>query len=437
MTSAYRQIPKVDRLLATPQVSTLPPALARAAVRQVLDALRAEIAEGKTASVDEVVDRVVQQARWLRDGRMRPVINATGVVLHTNLGRAPWSDAAIAAAAEVARGYCNLELDLDTGRRGGRLAGVSAQLAALVGAEAALVVNNCAAAVLLGLSAVAAGREVVVSRGELVEIGGSFRVPEVIASGGARLVEVGTTNRTRVADYAAGTTERTAAWLVVHPSNFRMVGFTEAPERSDLAAAARARGVALLEDQGSGALVGRPGAPGVAEALREGADLVFFSADKLLGGPQAGVIVGGASWVARLRHHPLYRALRVDKVILAALERTLGLHLAGEQTVVQRLLSDDAAVEARARRIAAALGLAAHPDEGQVGGGTHPGEGLPSWSVAIPVRDPDGLAARLRAGEPAVVGRVSKGAWIVDARTVRDDEVAPLLAALAAARATG
>jgi L-seryl-tRNA(Ser) seleniumtransferase len=175
----------------------------------------------------------------------------------------------------------------------------------------------------------------------------------------------------------------------------------------------------------------------VAEALGEGADLVFFSADKLLGGPQAGVIVGGASWVARLRDHPLYRALRVDKVILAALERTLGLHLAGEPTAVQRMLSDDAAVEDRARRIAAALGLEAHRDVGQVGGGTHPGEDLPSWAVAIPVRDPEGFAARLRAGEPAVVGRVSKGAWIVDARTVRDDEVTPLLAALAAARVTG
>jgi L-seryl-tRNA(Ser) seleniumtransferase len=407
----YRLLPAVEALANDPRLAALPRALAISACRAEIAAARARIAEGATR-VDDLVPAVAERVALLADGRLRKVINATGVVVHTNLGRSPWSARAIAAATAMAEGYCNLEIDLGAGRRGGRMEGVTAQLSHLVGAQAALVVNNCAAAVLLALTALARGREVVVSRGELVEIGGAFRVPEVVASGGAKLVEVGTTNRTRVADFEAATTPDTAVWLRVHPSNFRLTGFVESPDRAAQAAAARQRGVWLVEDLGSGSLEDFRGEPGVRAILAAGVDLAMFSGDKLLGGPQAGVIVGRADLVERLRKHPLYRALRVDKVILAGLEATLGGWASGDLPPAARAIqAPREALAARADRLAAALHA-----RGVVSGG-------------------DRLADRLRVGRPAVVGRVAEGDLVLDVRTVADPEIDALAAAVAAAHA--
>jgi L-seryl-tRNA(Ser) seleniumtransferase len=302
-----------------------------------------------------------------------------------------------------------------------------------------VAVNNGAAAVLLMLTALAAGREVVVSRGELVEIGGAFRVPDVITAGGARLVEVGTTNRTRARDYAAAIGPQTAAILRVHPSNFKVVGFTEAPSRAELAAVARERGVPLLEDLGAGALVDGLGEPTVARVLADGVDLACFSGDKLLGGPQAGIAVGRAPLVEALRRHPLYRAFRLDRLVLAALEATLRGYLAGEVPPAVALLRlDAAAIKPRARawveRLrAAGLDAELRADEGFSGGGALPGEGLPTWVAAVAVPDVDALAARLRDADPPVVSRVSDGRLKLDPRTVLPGEEEGMLAAVLAA----
>lgn len=433
MTGPYRSLPKIDALAAHPDLAAYAPPVRIAAARDAVSAARERIAGG--APPGDLAADAARRARALDAGRLRPVINATGVVVHTNLGRAPWSDAARAAAARAA-GATDLEVDAETGRRGGRLRGTTDLLRHLVGSEAALVVNNCAAAVLLALTALAAGREVVVSRGELVEIGGSFRVPEVVAAGGARLVEVGTTNRTRTADYARAVGPATAVLLKVHPSNFRQVGFVAAPPRAELAALARERGVRFVEDLGSGALRAEGDEPGVREALADGVDLVTFSGDKLLGGPQAGVICGRAEVVAALAAHPLYRALRVDKVTLAALEATLGDHLAGRPTPVQAARTAAAAtVRERAAALQRALGwgeLVA--TEAEVGGGSFPGAGLPSWGVAWPSADPEAEARALRTGAPAVWVRVHHGQLLADARTVGDGEVGLLAERLSAVR---
>ncbi|MEQ1571422.1 MAG: L-seryl-tRNA(Sec) selenium transferase [Myxococcota bacterium] len=451
MNDLLRALPQVDRLARDPGLAELAPPLRVAAARQIVDELRASILAGGTPELPgDLVLRVRERARWLGSGRIVPVINATGVVIHTNLGRAPWSRAAVAAAVAVA-GYCDLELSRDSGARGGRLSGVSAQLRHLTGAEAAVVVNNNAAAVLLALTALAAGREVVASRGELVEIGGSFRIPDVIASCGARLREVGTTNRTRTRDYAAAISPETGALLKVHPSNYRITGFTECPPRAELVALGRARGVPVIEDLGSGALgpLGAGDEPSVQEVVASGIDLVCFSGDKLLGGPQCGVIAGRAEVVARAAAHPLYRALRVDKVILAALEATLGDHVRGELPPVPRMLSEPGpAVQARAELLRVAL--ASHGIPGEVvespaaaGGGAWPGIDLPSWAVRVVVgpgapsggggRAPDRVARALRVGAPPVLARVHAGALWFDARTLRPDEVGPVAAALASA----
>lgn len=402
-----------------------------AAARQIVAEARALILAGDPPpdSLDQLArDRAVA----LRKGRLVPVINATGIVIHTNLGRAPWSASAITAAARAAS-YCDLEVQMSTGTRGGRLRGVAGQLQELTGAEAAVVVNNCAAAVMLALTAVARDREVVVSRGELVEIGGSFRVPDVIASGGARLREVGTTNRTRAADYAAAIGPETGALLRVHPSNFRVVGFTEEPDRHELVALGRAHGVLVIEDVGAGSLDGGFGETSIREVVDAGVDLVSFSGDKLLGGPQAGIVVGTTAAVAQLRTHPLYRALRVGKVTLAALEATLGDHLAGVAPPVLAMLSADAdtlrdRAEALARHLTAAgVGCTVHPEQSFVGGGALPGQGLDTWVVRIPLTDAQAMAQRLRVGEPAVLARVSRGAMHLDPRTVTDEQTAELV----------
>jgi L-seryl-tRNA(Ser) seleniumtransferase len=443
MSALYRQLPAVDALLQDPRVAALPRGVAVATARAVLDRLRGAIGRGELTAVPDVASVVVDEAQVLVHGRVKPVINATGVVLHTNLGRAPWAPEAVEAAARVASGWCDLEMDLETGERGKRTEGAEALLRHLTGAEAAVIVNNCAAAVLLALTSLARGREVVVSRGELVEIGGSFRVPDVISSGGARLVDVGTTNRTRLSDFAAAIGPDTAVLLRVHPSNFRIVGFTEEVPRSELVGLARERGLLAVEDLGSGSLDGERGEPGVREAVRSGMDVVTFSGDKLLGGPQAGIAVGRKEAIARMRKHPLYRALRVDKVTIAALEATLALHAAGRPTPVGAALGQSVEeIGARAHallNLLQASGVAGEclRDTTFVGGGSLPEQSLGTWVVAVDAPRPDALAAALRRGNPAIVARIGDGMLRLDARTLRDEQLPVVAEQVASALRSG
>lgn len=428
----FRALPSVERLAGDPALRDYPKTVRICAARFAIDAFRTLITEGKISvapTIEAIAEQASKRAALLDRGRLQTVINATGVVIHTNLGRAPWSDGARDAAMRVA-GYCDLEMDMDSGARGGRMRGVSTQLEALTGAESALVVNNCAAAVLLALTTLASGREVVVSRGELVEIGGSFRVPDVISSGGAVLVSVGTTNRTRIADFEQAIGPDTALLLRVHPSNFRTIGFCESPTRAEIAKLAAARGLFSIEDLGSGSLRGDLGEPSVREVIASGIDLVMFSGDKLLGGPQAGVIAGRAALIERLRSHPLYRALRVDKVVLAALEATLGDHLAGRPPPVQAML--DATLpdlQARAKRLADLLdasGVACSIIEAPsvAGGGALPERELRSVAVTVPVsRHLDAKAKALRTGRPVIVARLALEELLFDVRTVREEEL--------------
>ncbi len=391
---------------------------------------------------------VERQMLLQQSGTLQPVINASGVVLHTNLGRAPLAQQALERIAATASGYTNLELDLDEGERGSRYAPVVPLLKALTGAEDALVVNNCAAAVLLTLTALAQGREAIVSRGELVEIGGGFRVPDVMKQSGVALVEVGTTNRTRIVDYERALTEQTALLVKVHQSNFAMQGFTEAVTARELADLAHDKGLLAFADLGSGLLNSIEGVPGfpsettVRSLVNAGIDVVAFSGDKLLGGPQAGIIVGRARALERLKAHPLNRALRIDKLTVAALEATLELHRDGRaatEVPTHRLVHQSLAeLEARARRLSALVGDVVHtvlPCVSRVGGGTLPLAELPSMAVSVPARDADAMHAALRQGAPAVVARVNDGALLFDVRCVRDAEVEPLARAIRAAAA--
>jgi L-seryl-tRNA(Ser) seleniumtransferase len=371
------------------------------------------------------------------------------VVLHTNLGRAPLAPAAVAAMAEVAAGYSNLEFDLDTGTRGSRSDHCREPLRAATGAEDALAVNNAAGALLLALSALAAGRDVLISRGELIEIGGSFRIPDILVRSGARLREVGTTNRTHLDDYRKALDAGVAAVLTVHRSNFEQRGFVATPEPGDLATLCREAGVPYLVDVGSGLLAdlsafGLRGEPRVVEALDAGADLVIFSGDKLLGGPQAGCIVGRRAAVARCREHPVARAVRADKMTLAGLEATLGLYREPEEAVreipVLRMLTlGSAELERRAALLAAvcpaSLRPALEPGASAVGGGSFPAAELPTTLVALDAGGlgPDGLALRLRLGDPAVVARVGGGRVLLDPRTLPEESFPAVGAALAAA----
>jgi len=428
MKDLYRQLPKVDRLLEDPRLCDLPRGVVVAACRDELTALRAAIGAGAVTEIGDVAAAVLSRAEVLLRGRLRPVINATGIVVHTNLGRSAWAPR-VREAAMAASGYCNLEMDLETGGRGGRLDGIEALLRHLTGAEAAIVVNNCAAAVLLALTALARGRDVVVSRGELVEIGGSFRVPDVISSGGAHMVEVGTTNRTRVADYEAAITDQTAVLLKVHTSNFRVVGFTDAPTRAALVEVGSRHGVAVVEDLGSGSVEGRFDEPAIRTAVSSGLDLVLFSGDKLLGGPQAGFCVGKREHVQRLRKHPLYRALRVDKVILAAAEQSLAMHAAGEALPTDRMIDTPLEVlQDRARRLceqlrAQGVTCTVRADVGFVGGGALPGRQLPTSVVSIPARHLERVSHALRTGDPALVARVADDHLILDVRTLEEAQL--------------
>ena len=431
---SLRDLPSVDRLLADARLAGEPHELAVPAARAVLERARDEIRAGREPG--PLVEAVLAEVAQARRPSLRRVLNATGILVHTNLGRAPLAPAALERVKEVAAGYSNLEYDLEAGGRGSRQEHLAALLCRLTGAEAALVVNNNAAAVLLALAALAEDREVVVSRGELVEIGDGFRIPDVLVRSGARLVEVGTTNRTRVADYERAIGPQTALLLRVHQSNFRVVGFTELPALRRLAELASGRGIPLVDDLGSGALLPLGDEPTPSESLRAGADLVTFSGDKLLGGPQAGLVMGRADLVERLRRHPLQRALRPDKLTLAALEGTLALGLdsarATQDVPVLRMFHEPlASVRARAERLAELVGGEVEDTVARVGGGALPLAELPSAACAVE----EELAEALRLGEPAVVGVVRDGRTLLDCRTLTEAEVEEVARAVAAARA--
>jgi L-seryl-tRNA(Ser) seleniumtransferase len=423
-----RDLPSVDEL-ARAAGDPLAVDAARAVLTQARDEINAGFEPGDLAA------RVEAEVASLRRPRLRRALNATGVIVHTNLGRAPLADAALERVREVGRGYSNLEYDVTEGARGSRQDHVAGALRRLTGADAALVVNNNAAAVLLALAALAESREVVVSRGELIEIGDGFRIPEVLARSGARLVEVGTTNRTRAADYEAAVGPETALLLRVHQSNFRVVGFTELPSTAELARIARRHGVPLVDDLGSGVLVDVPDERSVRESLDAGADLICFSGDKLLGGPQAGIVVGRAALVERLRQHPLQRALRADKLTLAALEGTLGLYLDPERALrdvpVLRMLREPAApVRARAERLSGLVEGSVEKTVARVGGGALPLTELSSFACAVE----ESLAGPLRAGEPPVIGIVRDGRLLLDCRTLTDSEVGEVAEAVRSCR---
>jgi L-seryl-tRNA(Ser) seleniumtransferase len=427
---SLRDLPSVECVVTG--IDGQPRHLLVIAARQELDALRQRSLAGEPLEIDpeRIRRRVAERAAWLRAGTLRRVINATGVILHTNLGRAPLSADAAEAAARVGAGYSNLELDLETGRRGSRQDHLEPVLLELTGAEAAIAVNNNAAAVLLALAAVAAGREVLVGRGQLVEIGDSFRIPEILEQSGARLVEVGTTNRTRISDYEAVAGPATAALMRVHQSNFRTVGFTEEAPLEELCALARERGLTVIDDLGSGALEELGGEPSPAASIAAGADLVCWSADKLLGGPQAGIVAGSCEAVASCRTHPLARALRLDKLQLAALEATLRVHRdAGRDAIpaLAMLEADEADLARRARRMASTAGARAEVDRSTArpGGGSLP---LTELEGPVCVLDPgdlgaDGLLERLRASDPTpVIARIEDGRVVLDPRTMSDAE---------------
>jgi L-seryl-tRNA(Ser) seleniumtransferase len=441
-----RGLPAVGALVEMPAARALVGVHGRGAVVTALREALAELREhGSAPPAADGLEAVILAAAAERlagaaSTGVARVINAAGIVVHTNLGRAPLAAEAVEAMAEAA-GYSSLECDLESGERGSRRALLEPVLCAATDAEAGLAVNNCAGAVLLTLSALAAGHGVVTSRGELVEIGGGFRVPDVVVQGGARLIEVGATNRTRLADYERAIDGDVRAILRTHPSNFRMIGFTETVPLPELAALARGRNVALIEDLGGGALVdlsrwGLPAEPTVQASLKAGADLVLFSGDKLLGGPQAGLIVGRKALVDRIERHPLARALRIDKLSLAALIATLKLYrepsVEARIPVLRMLTARQETLECRARALAAAIGpapagwgVAVVETHGFAGGGAMPMRELPSWAVQITSRMGAGAPARLlRKGAPPLIGRIADDAVLLDVRTIADEELA-------------
>jgi L-seryl-tRNA(Ser) seleniumtransferase len=436
--------------------AAVPRSMLREGLEDFLDGLRKEIAAGAGITLEDLalprlLPRMLAHVEGLAQPRFRRVINATGVVIHTNLGRSPLAREAAEAVTRVMRAYSNLEFDLETGARGSRYSHVEELVRRLTGAEAALVVNNNAAAVLIMLDTLCKGREVVVSRGELVEIGGSFRIPEVMDKSGCALREVGATNRTHLNDYRAAINERTAALMKVHTSNFRIIGFTAAVERKELAALAREHDLPLLEDLGSGTLVDFPalgfphlaGEPSAAQILRQGVDVVTFSGDKVLGGPQAGVIAGKAAYVEAIKRNPLNRALRIDKMTLAALEATLRLYLDPELALreaptLRMMCMTPEALRRKARRLSAlitrhvvAAGLSGletrlRPGASRTGGGAFPEYDLPTTLVCLEsdAITPDAAREALLHTEPPLVGRVENDALCLDPRTIDDGEFA-------------
>lgn len=452
MRDRLRRLPAVDTLLAQRELQELSEIHGReqvvAAARQQLAAARSAILQAQPAAADTcaLITKISAQLERQARPSLRPVINATGVILHTNLGRAPLSPAAAAALQAAALGYSALEYDLEAGRRGSRLQHASAALRALTGAEDALVVNNNGAALVLILSALASGREVILSRGQLLEIGGGFRIPDIMRQSGAQLVEVGTTNRTRSADYAAAISERTALLLRVHASNFKQIGFVEEAPLAALSALAREHKLPLVDDLGSGTLIdtapfGLAREPTIQESVAAGCDLVCFSGDKLLGGPQAGIIIGKAPLIARLKRHPLTRALRVDKLTYAALLATLRHYQRGEalmQLPVWRMISRPLPeIQAQAQAWAQLLGGEVRSGKSTVGGGSLPGTSLPTALLAFEAGSAQALAARLRQAEPPVIARIADDALLLDPRTVLPEQAPDLLRALKAALAAG
>ncbi|HTI15258.1 MAG TPA: L-seryl-tRNA(Sec) selenium transferase [Dictyobacter sp.] len=451
----FRLLPSIDELLRAEHgvqlLSAFPHALVVNAFRASLAQARADIQSGSLCPThDELLQTAALLLQQQQQPRLRPLINATGVVINTNLGRAPLSDAALQAVCTVASGYSNLEYELDEGRRGSRHTHIAELLRELTGAEAALVTNNNAAAVLLGLSALAPGREVVISRGQLVEIGGGFRVPDVMRQSGSQLVEVGTTNRTRISDYAAALSEQTALLLAVHPSNFLITGFTESTPLSSLIELGQQHGLLVMEDLGSGCLLnseryGLAHEPTPQESLAAGADLVCFSGDKLLGGPQAGIVVGKRDVVARLAKHPLMRAMRIDKMTLAALEATLRHYQRDEAEThipIWRMITfRPEQIKQRAQRWQQQLhaqGILSQLQVGAstIGGGSLPGETLPTTLLALaadtipmPLEE---LSLRLRQHTVPIVTRIIHDALVLDPRTVLSEQDGEIVQALIA-----
>ena len=451
-----REIPKVDELLKNPILKTLslnvPDQTITQAVRQVLEDLRRGILSGEIEEMpgqDWLCTRIAENALRDAEPSLRPVINGTGIILHTNLGRACIADRAARAAQKVAQSYSTLEYNLQAGRRGTRYSHVEDLLCKLTGAESALVVNNNAAAVLLILSDMATGGEVITSRGELVEIGGSFRVPDIMEACGATLKEVGTTNKTHLRDYDRAISEKTRALMKVHTSNYRIVGFSETPDLADLVALGHERGLPVIEDLGSGCLVdlnrfGIHDEPTVQHSVQAGVDVVSFSGDKLLGGPQAGIIVGKKAIVDKLKKHPLTRAMRVDKMTLAALEATLQIYEAGlaekEIPTIAMLAATPELLRGKAENLCArmkAAGIPAEvvPTEGQVGGGSVPTQMLRSFAVALsPAKGSlDELETALRLGSPAIIGRIHRDLFLLDVRTLWEKDYDAIVGAAAEA----
>ena len=442
--SLLRALPKTDDLLRradlTALAETVPRPLVADAVRSVVDDVRERILSGAAESFDDdgLAARVIALVTERMRPSLRPVINATGIIVHTNLGRSVLAPEAVEAAARVAAGYSNLEYDVASGERGSRHVHVESLICQLTGAEAAIAVNNNAAAVFLAIAGLACDGEAIVSRGQLVEIGGSFRIPDIMRQTGARMVEVGTTNKTRLKDYERAITPRSALLLKVHSSNFRMVGFTEEASLAELVALGRERGVPVYEDQGSGVLIdlapyGIAGEPTVRSSIEAGADVVSISGDKLLGGPQAGILAGRRDAIERLKSHPLARALRLDKMTLAALEATLRLYLDPERAVrdiptLAMLLSPPEKVAARARMLASRIGAVSagafdvltEPDTSRAGGGALPMAEIPTTVVTLaPLRtSANALEASLRLGDPTIVARIHEGRVLLDLRTL-------------------
>ena len=454
MPPSLRDLPQIQSLLDQPNVAQVAARYSHgetvAAVRDITGQLRSALLSGRDCELPDFAgnlfaDTVVAAIEAMRTSSLRPVVNATGIIIHTNLGRARLAPSALSAIQAVGAAPTNLELNLDTGKRGSRHDHVEALICDLTGAEAAVVVNNCAAAVLLSLMATAGGRSVVASRGELIEIGGSFRLPDVIAQSGATLREVGTTNKTRVSDYADAIDADTAVLLKSHTSNFKIVGFTAAPARGDLAQLAAEREVILIEDLGSGVLIdlsafGLTDEPVVADILKAGVDLVMFSGDKLLGGPQAGIIAGRRDIIASLKAHPLMRAVRIDKLSLAALDATLRLYRAPfdplkEVPVLAALSQPLARVKERGHALAddlRQLGIAdvsVQQSAAFVGGGTLPEQDIPSFAVcvALPGLSAHQLMAALRQGDTPVIGRIERGEVLLDMRSVSDAELPAII----------
>ncbi len=456
-STGKRALPAVGKLLETPQVQAalqrIPRALMVAALREEIALERQRLSDAsRPPDIPSLIERAIARASSADSPSLQPAINATGTILHTGLGRAVLSDAAREAILQTASGHCTLEIDIPSGRRGSRQDHVRGLLCELTGAESALVVNNNAGATVLAIMSVAAGREVIISRGELVEIGGSFRLPDIIRVSGARLVEVGTTNRTRLSDYARAITPDTGLLLKCHPSNFKIVGFTEETSTAELVSLGRERGVPVMDDLGSGAILS-PEQPGIGRsvtlgmAAATGCDLVTASGDKLLGGPQAGIILGRKDLIEQIGRHPLARALRVDKFTLAALEATLRLYrdpsrAVAEIPTLRYLLRDPSFLKRSAQRLKRAI-EAACPETylleivssfSQVGGGSLPGEMLPTWCVRLKLSDgsltEEEIASGLRKNKPPVFARIQEEALLLDPRTLEEREFQAIASAL-------